>query len=51
MALWMDWQTKKNSRYKGSKDEPSAVLLKHNGLHMEIQIDREDPIGKNEKVV
>ena len=37
------------SGYQGSKEEPSAVLLKHNGLHMEIQIDRQDPIGKNEK--
>ena len=35
--------------YLGSKDEPSAILLKHNGLHIEIQIDREDSIGKNEK--
>ena len=39
----------KFSGYRGSKEEPSAVLLKHNGLHMEIQIDREDSIGKNEK--
>ncbi|MGI9323179.1 MAG: malate synthase G, partial [Pseudomonadales bacterium] len=35
--------------YLGNKDEPSGVLLKHNGLHVEIQIDREDSVGQNEK--
>ena len=35
--------------YKGSLEKPSAILLRHNGLHMEIQIDREDSIGRNEK--
>ncbi|MCP5374093.1 MAG: malate synthase G, partial [Hyphomicrobiales bacterium] len=27
-------------------DAPAAVLLRHNGLHVEIQIDRDDPVGK-----
>lgn len=35
--------------YLGAADAPEAVLLRHNGLHVEIQIDREDPIGRNEK--
>ena len=35
--------------YKGSAELPSGILLKHNGLHVEIQIDREDSVGRNEK--
>ncbi|MFT7221935.1 MAG: malate synthase [Candidatus Azotimanducaceae bacterium] len=35
--------------YTGSAIDPSGVLLRHNGLHLEIQIDRNDFIGKNEK--
>ena len=31
--------------YSGDKNDPSGVLLKHNGLHVEIQIDREHSIG------
>ena len=32
--------------YNGEGDHLSAVLLQHNGLHIEIQIDRDHPIGK-----
>ena len=35
--------------YLGEQGAPSGILLKHNGLHIEIQIDRSDSIGKNEK--
>ncbi|MFC3851209.1 malate synthase G [Salinispirillum marinum] len=34
--------------YQGAPDNPQAVLLKHNGLHFEIQFDREHPIGKTD---
>ena len=32
--------------YRGNPSEPRAVLLKHNGLHVEIQIDDRHYIGK-----
>ncbi|KWC20445.1 malate synthase G [Burkholderia ubonensis] len=32
--------------YQGAADAPSAILLKHNGLHIEIQIDASTPIGR-----
>ncbi|MCW8199500.1 malate synthase G [Verminephrobacter aporrectodeae subsp. tuberculatae] len=32
--------------YQGSAADPSAVLLQHNGLHLDIRIDRSTPIGQ-----
>ncbi|HEX2617820.1 MAG TPA: hypothetical protein VHL57_09780, partial [Flavobacteriales bacterium] len=32
--------------YQGKASDPSSVLLQHNGLHLDIRIDRETPIGK-----
>ncbi|SDS93601.1 malate synthase G [Pseudomonas oryzae] len=34
--------------FQGEASAPKAVLLKHNGLHFEIQIDRNSPIGKTD---
>jgi malate synthase len=34
---------------QGEYEKPSAILLKNNGLHFEIQIDRSHPIGKIDK--
>ncbi|VVE18039.1 malate synthase G [Pandoraea fibrosis] len=34
--------------YQGDAAAPTAVLLKHNGLHFEIQFDASHPIGKTD---
>ncbi|PAT34436.1 malate synthase G [Vandammella animalimorsus] len=34
--------------YQGQADAPSSVLLVHNGLHIDIQIDRSTPIGQGD---
>jgi malate synthase len=34
--------------YQGSAATPSSVLLRHNGIHVDILIDRNTPIGKSD---
>jgi malate synthase len=34
--------------WTGAADAPSAVLLRHNGLHLELHIDRSHPVGKDD---
>ena len=34
--------------YQGDASAPTSVLLKHNGLHLDIQIDRSTAIGKTD---
>ncbi len=34
--------------YNGSLDKPSAILLKNNGLHIEIQINADNKIGQSD---
>ncbi|RLK50570.1 malate synthase [Alkalispirillum mobile] len=33
--------------YNGAEDDPTVLLLRHNNLHVEIQIDRDHLIGKD----
>jgi malate synthase len=34
--------------YQGAPDAPTSILLKHNGIHLDIQINRETAIGKSD---
>jgi malate synthase len=34
--------------YQGPANAPSSVLLRHNGIHVDIQIDRATPIGQGD---
>ncbi|MBB6733477.1 malate synthase G [Cohnella sp. CBP 2801] len=34
--------------HQGSEEAPAAVLLRHHGLHAEIQMDRSHPIGRTD---
>ena len=34
--------------YQGAADAPSSILLRNNGIHIDIRIDRASPIGKTD---
>jgi malate synthase len=34
--------------FQGEPDAPTAILLKHNGLHFEIQVDANTPVGSTD---
>ncbi len=34
--------------YRGDAVNPQSILLKHNGLHIEIQVDHDHPVGKTD---
>ncbi|MGN6366280.1 malate synthase G [Asticcacaulis taihuensis] len=34
--------------YTGEADAPTSILLRHNGLHVDIRIDRNSPVGRND---
>lgn len=40
--------SKQFAGYQGQESNPSAILLKNNGIHLEIQIDRNHPIGSSD---
>ncbi len=35
--------------YQGHPDSPTAVLLRNHGLHIEIRVDREHPVGRGDR--
>ena len=41
-------QAEKLVGYQGTMEEPTVILLKNNDLHIEVQIDRNHPIGKDD---
>ena len=48
---WQHHGLKNASQFKGYQGEaaaPSVVLLQHNGLHLDIRIDRSTPIGQSD---
>src|SRR5262249_1992221 len=34
--------------WRGRRTDPEAILLKHNGIHIELTIDRSHPIGRTD---
>tara|TARA_Y100000590_G_scaffold85510_1_gene95641 strand:- start:284 stop:2449 length:2166 start_codon:yes stop_codon:yes gene_type:complete len=40
--------TEKFIGFRGEPDNPTGILFKNNNLHLEIQVDREDSVGKDD---
>lgn len=41
-------EPEKFAGFLGDIENPTSILLKNNGLHIEIQLDRENPVGKQD---
>lgn len=41
--------TNKFIGYQGSEENPTSILLKNNGLHLDIEFDANHPVGKTDK--
>lgn len=51
MNLEADWHAEGDDQwvgFRGEPDAPSALIFSHNGLHIEVVIDRDHPIGGND---
>ncbi len=47
-AHWGDASASDAIAYRGDANDPTALLFEHNGLRIEVQIDREHPIGRTD---
>ncbi len=51
MNLEADWHAEGEEQwvgFRGEPDAPSALIFQHNGLHIEVVIDRDHPIGRDD---
>ena len=42
-------KSEKLAGYTGNADAPQTILIANNGIHIEIMLDREHPIGKTDQ--
>ncbi len=50
-ALEADWHSEADDQwvgFRGQPDAPTSLLFRHNGLHIEVVIDRAHPIGRDD---
>jgi malate synthase len=45
---WDDLRFSRIEGFRGDRDKPSALLFSNNGLRIEVQIDRDHPIGRSD---